>query len=193
MNIYLYLILNSSAILFGFLVFRVFVRKDYEHKGGLSKLSTTLEFLIFALHANLCYTFLPVRWPLLPALPENKFQLGFGFGLMAVGLLLMLWAMSGLGFKKAIGHDQKEGLKRSGFYQRVRNPQIIFYGLLLVGLATLWPSLYALGWLLVYAAIAHMMVRTEEEHLLRIFGDEYREYCEETGRYFPLTRRWICS
>jgi len=188
MNIYLYLIINSSAILFGFLVFRVFVRRDYEHKGELSKLSITLEFLIFALHTNLCYTFLPVKWPLLPALPENKILLGFGFGLIAVGLVMTLWAMSGLGFEKAMGHDQKKGLKHSGFYQHVRNPQIVFYGILLIGLTFLWPSLYALGWLLVYAAIAHMMVRTEEEHLLRIYRDEYREYCEEVGRYFPKLR-----
>ena len=185
MNIYLYLILNLTALVFGYYVFRVSVRRDYESKGELSKYSTTLEFLIFALHANLSYTFIPAKWPLLPPLPENKLLLGFGFGLMALGLIMTLWTMSGLGFKKTLGHNQHSGLKRTGFYNYVRNPQIVFYSIIIIGLAMLWPSLYALGWLLVYAAIAHMMVRTEEEHLLRVFGDEYREYCKEAGRYLP--------
>jgi protein-S-isoprenylcysteine O-methyltransferase Ste14 len=34
-----------------------------------------------------------------------------------------------------------------------------------------------------YALIMHWMVLTEEEHLLRLFGDEYKAYCAETPRY----------
>ena len=71
-----------------------------------------------------------------------------------------------------MGKDQKEGLKKAGFYKFSRNPQILFYGIALVGMALLWPSLAALGWVLVYCLIAEMMVRTEEEHLLKIFGKE---------------------
>jgi len=189
MDIYLYLILNVSVVLFGYFVFRVFVRRDYEKKGDLSQLSTIMQVLFFALHANLSYTFIPAKWPLLPTLPENKLLLGFGFGLMALGLLLTLWAMSGLGFKKAVGKEQKSGLKRSGFYQYVRNPQLVFYGIMIIGLALLWPSLYALGWVLVFCMVAHMMVLTEEEHLERVFGGGYADYIRDIPRYLPNLKK----
>lgn len=184
MNIYYYLAYILSFLLFGYFVFRVYIRQDYEKNGKLSTFSGALEFLIFAVHANLSYTFLPVKWPGLPPLPANSLLLISGFGLMVVGLILTLWSMSGLGFKKAVGQEIG-GLDRLGFYQYVRNPQISAYALIVIGLALLWPSFYSLGWVLVFFAIAHMMVKTEEEHLLKIFKEEYKEYCKEVGRYFP--------
>jgi protein-S-isoprenylcysteine O-methyltransferase Ste14 len=41
---------------------------------------------------------------------------------------------------------------------------------------------------LMYRAIAHMMVLTEEEHLLDVYDEEYERYCERVPRYlgFPL-------
>ncbi len=184
MNTYLYLILNAAGILLGYIVFRVFVRRDYETKGKLSTLSSALEILIFAVLANLSYTFIPAKWPGLPSLPTNSLLLVLGFGLMAAGLIFTLWSMSGLGFKKSVGQDA-EGLDRSGFYHHVRNPQICAYTLIVIGVAVLWPSLYALGWVLVFFTVAHMMIITEEEHLERLFGDAFTDYCNEVPRYLP--------
>ena len=182
MNLYLYLLLCLLTIAFGYLVFRIFVRKNYLKKGKLTNFSTFLEFLIFAAHANLSYTFLPAPFPEMPPWPDNQTQTTIGVGLMILGISLTLWAMTGHGFLKAFGQDTQT-LNRYGFYQYTRNPQILFYGLAILGMAVLWPSYYALGWFLVYAAIAHMMVITEEEHLLRLYKDDYEEYCEEVPRY----------
>ena len=60
--------------------------------------------------------------------------------------------------------------------------------LLVAGSAALWPSWYALGWLFLYAAIAHMMVLTEEEHMRNVHGEEYERYCERVPRYLGLPR-----
>ncbi len=183
MNAYVYLLLNILTILLGYFVFRVAVRRDYEKKGELTNFATFLEFLIFAVHANLSYTFLPAPYPELPPFPKNQFQVGLGIGLMLVGIFFTLWAMSGLGFKKAFGQDTQT-LNRFGFYQYTRNPQIVFYGIAILGMPVIWPSLYALGWIFLYLIIAHMMVITEEEHLLRLYKDDYDKYCEEVPRYF---------
>ena len=182
MNIYLYLFLCLLTIAFGYLVFRILVRKDYERNGKLTNFATFLEFLIFFAHANLSYTFLPAPYPTLPPLPANQIQRVTGLGVMILGIFLTLWAMSGLGFLKAFGQDTQT-LNRFGFYQYTRNPQIIFYGLAILGMTVLWPSLFALGWVVVYAVIAHLMVVTEEEHLLRLYKDDYEEYCEDVPRY----------
>ncbi|MCK4548398.1 MAG: isoprenylcysteine carboxylmethyltransferase family protein [Candidatus Eisenbacteria sp.] len=179
-----YLILSSLMVLFGYLVFRVKVRRDYERRERLSAISTLLECLVFCLHANLSYTFLPARWPDLPSLPDNEFQKAAGLGILAIGIVVTLWSMISLRLRDTLG-QQTRGLYRSGFYRYSRNPQIVVYGLVVIGLALLWPSIYSLGWILVYGAIAHMMVRTEEEHLGRIFGSEYEDYCVEVPRYLP--------
>ncbi|MBT3338920.1 MAG: isoprenylcysteine carboxylmethyltransferase family protein [Anaerolineae bacterium] len=187
MNIYIYLVVYLLTILFAYYVFRVAVRKDYEKKGGLSNYATVLEFLIFAIHANLSYTFLPAPYPEMPAYPDNQPLVAFGTSFMIIGISLMLWAMSGFGFKKAFGQDTQT-LNRYGFYQYVRNPQIVFYSIAVLGMPVIWPSFYALGWILLYAIIAHMMVITEEEHLLRIYKEDYKNYCEDVPRYIP--RLW---
>jgi protein-S-isoprenylcysteine O-methyltransferase Ste14 len=169
---------------FGFYIFRFLVRKDYEQQGQLSNLTSWLEVVFFATHGMASYTFLPAKFPGMPPLPENNLQVWFGFGLAGLGLVLTLWAMSGLGFEKSVGQDV-EGLNRSGFYKYIRNPQIVFYTILLFGYSSLWPSWYSLGWLLVYAQAAHWMVRAEEEHLTHLFGNAYTLYCQEVGRYLP--------
>lgn len=185
-----YLLLSSSVILLGFITFRVFVRKDYKEKGELSNFSTFLEFLTFAAHANLSYVFLPAKWPLLPTLPEIKPLVIFGFIVSIVGLVLTIWSMSGLGFQKAFGQEQ-EGLNKEGFYKFTRNPQIVAYALVIIGLAIVWPSIYAVGWVLVFFLIAHWMVLTEEEHLLRLFSDDYLSYCQIVPRYLPKLKKFF--
>ena len=174
----------ALVLLFGYIVFRVVVRRDYERYGRLKAGAVALEFFIFAAHANLCYLFLPVPWPELPPLPPNKLQLIVGLGLAALGVLLTLWTMSRLGFKKACGQSSDK-LHIVGFYRWSRNPQLVFYGLVLLGLVALWPAPYAIIWLLVYAVLSLWMVRSEEEHLVRIFGVEYQRYCEQVGRFIP--------
>ena len=174
-------------VLFGYLVFRVIVRKEYERRGDLSAFSASLECLVFALHAKLAYTFLPARWPALPSLPDDEFHRAVGVAILAIGTGVTLWSMISLGFSKALG-ERTGNLNRSGFYRFSRNPQLVAYSLVVIGLALLWPSLYGLGWILIYGAMAHMMVRTEEEHLVRTFRSEHELYCAEVPRYLSWPR-----
>ena len=185
MNPSVYLLLSLLTTLLGYFVFRVAVRKDYQKKGKLSNFSTFLEFLIFAVHANLSYTFLPAPYPEIPPLPENCAQTTLGIDFLLIGIFFTLWAMSGLGFKKAFGQDPG-ALNRAGFYQYTRNPQIVAYGVAVLGIAILWASLYSLGWVLIYGIVAHMMVTTEEEHLLSIYKEAYEDYCKDVPRYIPV-------
>jgi protein-S-isoprenylcysteine O-methyltransferase Ste14 len=175
-------------VLFGYLVFRVAVRRDYGRRGRLSAFSIVLECLVFFLHANLSYAFLPARWPDLPSLPDNGFHSAAGLGILAIGIVIAIWSMIRLGLRKVLGW-QTGSLYHSGFYRYSRNPQVVAYTLVVVGFALLWPSIYGLGWILAYSALAHMMVRTEEEHLGRVFGSEYEDYRNRVPRYLPMPRR----
>ena len=96
--------------------------------------------------------------------------------------------MSRLGWGVSIGQEA-EGVHRAGLYRYSRNPQIVAYFLVVAGYSLLWPSLLGVVWVCLYLVIAHMMVSTEEQHLARLFGDEYRAYCASTPRYVGLVKK----
>ena len=53
----------------------------------------------------------------------------------------------------------------------------------------LWPSWHMMMSLLLYVVLVHLMVLTEEEHLLARYGNEYLRYCEQVPRYIGVPRR----
>ena len=139
-----YFVAAIGLLILAYLIFRVLVRRDYRRHGRLAWGSISLELLIFALHANFSYLYLPVDWPALPSLPQEPVQRAIGLGLIAVGFIGVTIGMTGLGFRRVFGRDAAE-INRSGLYGFTRNPQILAYGFMLIGFAVLWPAWYALG------------------------------------------------
>jgi len=169
------------------LIFRVVVRRDYLQHGKLGGLSVFLEFVIFGLHANLPYLYLGVPWPAMPPAPENPAQLYLGLAVSILGLLATLAIMAHLGFGTTVG-QQPEGVRQTGPYRWTRNPQLLTYAILLAGMGIMYPSIQAAAWILLFAAIGHLMVLTEEEHLKNQFGEEYLEYCRRVPRYLGRSK-----
>jgi protein-S-isoprenylcysteine O-methyltransferase Ste14 len=174
-----YLISALVLLIASFVVFRIFVRRDYWRKGRLTPFSTFLEVLIFALHGTFTYIYIPSDWPVLHISPLLNV---IGVISMGGGLAIVITAMVGLGLCRSLGQEAN-ALKQPGLYRATRNPQIVGYALLVIGYAALWPSWFALGWVALYAAIAHTMVLTEEEHLRNTHGQEYVQYCKQVPRY----------
>jgi protein-S-isoprenylcysteine O-methyltransferase Ste14 len=179
-----YLISALLLLIAAFVIFRIFVRRDYRRKGRLTPFSSFLEVLIFALHGTFTYVYIPSDWPALHISPILN---AIGLISMGVGLAIVITAMVGLGLCRSLGQEVN-ALKQPGLYRATRNPQIVGYALVVIGYAALWPSWFALGWVALYAAIAHTMVLTEEEHLRNSHGQEYVQYCEQVPRYleFPM-------
>jgi len=74
-------------------------------------------------------------------------------------------------------------LTLSGPYRWSRNPQYVGWLLFLLGFALNDWSLWCLAALLVVAASLHLLVLVEEEHLLRVFGEQYVEFQRKVPRY----------
>ena len=183
-----FLVCSALLMAAAYLVFRVVLRRDYARNQRLSWYSTLLECLIFLLHANLSYLFVPAVWPGLPILGTNPALNTTAFVIIAIGLAVVITGMTRLGFPITLGSTAST-LRQSGLYSATRNPQIVGYGLVVVGYALLWPSWPALVWVLLYAVIAQLMVITEEEFLLNLYGDAYRRYCRRVPRYLGLPKR----
>jgi protein-S-isoprenylcysteine O-methyltransferase Ste14 len=84
----------------------------------------------------------------------------------------MFIGIASLGLQRFLGLGSRR-LRQSGIYRVGRNPQIVGFFLAVVGFAVMWPSWYALGWVILFGAVFHMMVLTEEEYLLHMHAEEY--------------------
>ena len=176
-----YIVISAIFILFGFFAFRVIVRNDYLNKLKLSPFSYSLEVIVFAVHVNLIYLFIPAKWPHLPYLPENQTLLFFSIILLGLGMTILLISWFGLGSGISFGLD-KNKLKTTGLYRYSRNPQLVGYGTILLGFALVFISWYSLGWFVQYLIISYFMIRSEEEFLSLRYGEEYEKYCRIVPR-----------
>lgn len=192
MNPGIYLLLALLFLAFAYWVFRRVVRRDYQNRGQLSSFASLMQFLVFVAYFAFPFLFNPPEWPWfwLPTGGSTRVLQITGLALICLGFLIAFGTMGWFGIRKAFGL-QAEGLTMNGPYKYSRNPQIIGGTFLVLGTFIQWPSIYALGWALMYILIAHWMVRTEEEYLLQLFGEEYMQYCSKVPRYIiPIKNDW---
>jgi len=177
----IFLLFSVSFLFFTYFVFRIKFKKDYKNIQRLSPLSSVLGVLVFLVHANSIYLFLPTKWPYFPQMPENLIvRIIFKF-IFSSGIIILLFSWFRLGTKTSMGVD-KNKLQISGLYKYSRNPQLVGYGLILVSLVILYFSYLTLIWLLLYIISTYFMIKSEEEFLIDKYKDEYKNYCRQVPR-----------
>jgi len=177
-----YIIWAVALMISGYWIFRIQVRGDYQKKGKLSFLSSFLEFAFFAFHANMMYVFIPVSWGRLPPLSGHPLWNLVSLVCIIVGLIIVATSMIPLGFGRSMGLQSRR-LKTNGLYRLSRNPQLIGYSILLIGYIISYFTLYAIGWFILLWINIHWMIISEEEHLVKVYEDEYEDYCRKVPRY----------
>lgn len=190
MRLEIYILLAILLLLFAYIVFRHFVRRDYHDRGQLGAVTSIMQLGVFVGYFSFPYLFNPPEWSCfwrLSGSAPQALQL-LGFGLICMGFIAAFGTMAWFGMGKAFGVIV-EGITTQGPYKISRNPQILGGYLMILGTVLQWPSLYAVVWLVMYGLISHWMVMTEEEHLYRIFGEEYQKYCSEVPRYLGIPKK----
>ena len=162
-------------------VFRIIVRRDYAEKGQLGWISSGLELLVFLGFFMFPHAFNPPEWAWF-WVDLNSINRIAGLILILLGFVLAFGTMAWFGLSRAFGREVDQ-LIRSGPYRWSRNPQILGGYLLVFGTALQWPSIYTLGWVLMYGIIGHWMILSEEEFLTAKFGETYLSYCNLVPRY----------
>lgn len=114
--------------------------------------------------------------------------LRWGAALVAIGCLPMLYAVFvtiGNNISPTEATRANHRLITTGPYRWIRHPLYTFGALLmlaLMGMTTLW-------WLGLFLLPSFLMLiwrtRYEEANLAARFGDEYRTYMQQTGRFLP--------
>jgi protein-S-isoprenylcysteine O-methyltransferase Ste14 len=180
----IYLLSISLLFIAAMVILRVFVRRDYHRIGRLSVFSAALQALLFFLYGGFPNIYLSGDWPVSQVVLVLRV---IGLTFITIGLSILLFGVYRLGVVRSFGL-QTNVLKETGFYRITRNPQILGCVLYVIGFVILWPSWYALGWGLLFMPIIHIMVLTEEEHLLNIYGQDYQQYCKRVPRYLGFPR-----
>jgi protein-S-isoprenylcysteine O-methyltransferase Ste14 len=114
---------------------------------------------------------------------------GWGAGLfMTLGGLVILLGVIAMGQGWQAIHAARGGLVTSGIYGRVRHPQYVGIGLVILGALIQWPTLLTLLMAPVLLASYMRLARHEERGLEARFGEAYRVYQEQVPGFMPPWR-----
>ncbi len=105
-----------------------------------------------------------------------------GVSILLLGVALRIWAQQHV-HHRLIGHKQ---LTITGPYQFVRNPLYIGNIILCVGAVITSEMLWLIPVTILWCVGTYsIVIRYEEEHLLKKYGDAYRRYLLEVPRWIP--------
>jgi protein-S-isoprenylcysteine O-methyltransferase Ste14 len=120
--------------------------------------------------------------------PNDELVDGVGIALVLFGFLFRI---SARGYKKEMSANSF-ALVKDGPYAMVRNP--MYFGTFLIGtgiIAVLFKAWLFLLFAGIFLAIYIPQIKKEEAVLLKSFGQEYKEYCKITPKYFPGFYHWL--
>jgi protein-S-isoprenylcysteine O-methyltransferase Ste14 len=153
-----------------------YARWEYRHRGKLTALGLALLcVMLFVPNLILHYaTTLEIPSTLLDFV---------GFLIGSVGIVLCLISIAAFRSMQKTFCIETGKLTTAGPYRWSRNPQYVGWFLFLLGYALTDWSLWCLAALVAVAISLHLLVLVEEEHLQRIFGKPYLEFCQKIPRY----------
>ena len=95
------------------------------------------------------------------------------------------WARMGKDWRMAVAVGEKTNLITDGPFRRIRHPIYAFSILLMICTLVVVPTLPMLVVAVAHVALMNVKARNEERHLLATQGDDYAQYVQRTGRFFP--------
>lgn len=146
--------------------------------------------VLFFLAASLVLYGLGPSWMGVLSIPLPDWLRWIGLGLGIAGLGLWTWTQTVLGreWSPQLHLRADHRLVTGGPYAWVRHP--MYTGMFGVGVAL---ALLSANWLFVTFAVAMIVgfvlrAPREERMMLEAFGEEYRIFMQQTGRFFPRLR-----
>lgn len=110
-----------------------------------------------------------------------------GVALLALAVALLVWTFRSLGsnLTDTVVTRQRHTLISHGPYRWIRHPFYDCAALLTVAISLITANWFLFGTGLIVFILLIIRTRTEEQNLVARFGDAYRTYMEQTGRFFP--------
>jgi protein-S-isoprenylcysteine O-methyltransferase Ste14 len=153
-----------------------FARWEYRKRGRLTLIGASL------LCAMLLVPNLILEYSTTYEMPDSWLDY-FGVFLGVAGIVLCLLSITTFNSLPKVLCIDAGKLATNGPYRWSRNPQYVGYFLFLLGFSLNDWSLLCLAALLIAAISLHLLVLVEEEHLRRLFGEQYLEFHRAVPRY----------
>lgn len=138
----------------------------------LTLVAMFLYVLLFALFPSLHQSFLPISLLEKPVVSYT----GLGLLLLALAWTVVAQAHMKNSWRIGIDAEMKTELVTTGLFSVSRNP--IFLGMMvsLGGLFLVTPNAFTLLFLVLGFVLMQIQIRLEEEHLVNVHGEPYRQY-----------------
>lgn len=116
---------------------------------------------------------------------RNQFVGWIGVVLCLLGLSLFLYSLISFGksFRVGIDEDHPGTLITTGAFSISRNPIYTAFGIVLLGELLIYPNWILLLYLIVGYWLFNRQVFLEEQSLMKIYGEGYKQYCKKVRRY----------
>ncbi len=155
-----------------------FKNSDTAHDfvGRVFKLTFALVVLVVLVYAlsPAAYAYLaPIRWLEHPWLQ----WIGVAFLIISLGWTIIAQAQMGEAWRIGIDTEHRTPLVQTGIFRISRNPIYIGIVITLSGLFLIIPNALTLLILILGLVLIGVQVRLEEEHVGKMYPQEYAEYC----------------
>ncbi len=116
---------------------------------------------------------------------NNEIAAWIGVILCILGLVLFLSSVISFGksFRVGIDEDSPGALITAGVFAISRNPIYTAFGLILIGIFLIFPNWIILIYLILGIWLFNRQALLEEKSLIKIYGQEYINYCKKVRRY----------
>ena len=113
-----------------------------------------------------------------------------GVGVSVAATALLAWTLRSLGpnLTDTVVTRRAHTLVTDGPYRWIRHPFYVSFTLLIVGTSLMAANWFLLATGIIVVLLIVLRTRIEEEKLLARFGDPYRSYTTQTGRFLPRRR-----
>ena len=117
--------------------------------------------------------------PLLAPIQSDSTLAAFGWVIYSFGMVIMATSL--------IDYSRIDGIRQSGIYRCSRNPMVIGYFLIFIGMSLLIGSWFHLVLTIIYQVAVHWLILSEERWCLARYGETYKDYQDKTPRYFKMS------
>ncbi len=124
--------------------------------------------------------------------PTSDLNTYLGYMLSAFGTIILVRAanaISMVGFLGLGSPRKEERLSTSGIYSRVRHPLYVGITMIFIGYLFVSPTLVSLTHLFCLILYIPFGIKFEEQNLIHIYGNSYRNYQSEVPAFFPKWQR----
>jgi len=162
-------------------------RREYRIRNAPKRLTVALVWGFYAVHFGL--------YAMALAWPTWRFELPLALALAAGGLLALAGIFIHLSAVAAFASVRRmSGLKTGrlvthGIYRWSRNPQVVGWSMVLLGLGIWRMSWTALLLAVIFWGSYWLFLPLEEALLARLYGEAYTRYKRDTHRFFGLPGR----